>query len=155
MDREKILELAIELARDNLPSLIFEKKGEVTDKDIQMIKTMTNEQIHAFLLASDSFRKQISGKVNKILELTEQKVKIPVKHPGALDVPEGKNVEDLPLTHFKELIKKKGWERISKALINLKVWNKKRDPKLSSWADNTQEKLAKWVESQRLESYNV
>lgn len=87
-----------------------------------------------------------------VLREQPPKVKIPVKHPGVLAVPEGKNVEDLGEDHFKSLIKKKGWEEISKALINLKVWNKERDPKMSSWADNMQEKLAKWVESQREEN---
>lgn len=83
-------------------------------------------------------------------ELKETKqVKIPVEHPGLLEVPKGKDVEDLSLDHFKKLIRKKGWEEISKGLINLKTWNKKRDPKLSSWADKTQETLAKWVENQR------
>lgn len=86
--------------------------------------------------------------------LKEQKVKIPVKHPGALEVPEGKDVEGLGAGHFQTLIKKKGWGEVSKALINLKVWNKSREPKLSSWADNMQEKLAKWVESQRKSSGN-
>lgn len=81
--------------------------------------------------------------------LKEQQVKIPVEHPGMLEVPEGKNVEDLPQSHFKDLIKKKGWEEISKALTNLQTWNKDRDPKLASWANNMQEKLAKWVESER------
>ena len=70
-------------------------------------------------------------------------VKIPVKHPGVLEVPEGKNVEDLGVGHFKALIKKKGWGKISKALINLKVWNSKKNPTLSAWADKMQEKLAK------------
>ena len=88
-------------------------------------------------------------KLLKNTVLKEQKIKIPVKHPGALEVPEGKDVEDLGAAHFQALIKKKGWEEISKALINLKVWNKSRDAKLSSWADNMQEKLAKWVEGQR------
>ena len=89
-------------------------------------------------------------KLDKYLnQLNEQKVKILVEHPGILEVPEGKNVEDLPMSHFQDLIKKKGWVEISKALINLKVWNRERDKPLSSWADGMQEKLAKWVESQR------
>ena len=76
----------------------------------------------------------------------DPKVKIPVEHPGLLEVPEGEDVENLPISHFKKLVKKKGWEAISKGLINLKVWNRKRNPSLSSWADKMQEKLAKWRE---------
>jgi len=102
---------------------------------------------HFKLLSEESTYLQMLKGEASIVE--QPKVKIPVKHEGVLEVPEGKNVEDLGEDHFKGLIKRKGWERISKALINLKVWNKSRDPKLSSWADNMQEKLAKWVEGQR------
>ncbi len=66
--------------------------------------------------------------------ITEQKVKIPVEHPGMLEVPEGKDVESMGLEHFKALVKKKSFPKISRALINLKVWNRERDTKLSSWA---------------------
>ena len=76
-------------------------------------------------------------------------VKIPVEHPGVLEVPEGKDVESLGEEHFKSLIKKKGWNEISKALTNLHTWNTKKNPSLASWANNMQEKLAKWVESKR------
>jgi len=89
-----------------------------------------------------------------VVKEQDDQVKIPVKHPGVLEVPEGKDVESLPLSHFQDLIKKKGWGDISKALINLKVWNKERDTKLSSWADNMQEKLAKWVEKEREDQKN-
>lgn len=82
-------------------------------------------------------------------QLKEQKVKIPVKHPGILGVPEGKDVEKLPLPHFKALIKSKGWETVSKALTNLIVWNKKKNPSLSSWANKTQAALSKWVDAER------
>jgi len=83
------------------------------------------------------------------LYLSEQKVRIPVKHPGVLEVPEGTDVEKLPLSHFQGLIRRKGWSKISKAIINLKVWMSKTNPAISKWADDTQEKLAKWVETQR------
>jgi len=73
----------------------------------------------------------------------DPKVKIPVEHPGVLEVPEGKNVEDLPYSHFAALAKKKGFGEISKALTNLHTWNKTRDPKLSNWADDMQAKLSK------------
>lgn len=75
--------------------------------------------------------------------LREQKVKIPVEHPGVLEVPEGKNVEDLPEAHFKALIAKKGWEEISRALTNLHTWNKEKNPTLSAWANKMQETLGK------------
>jgi hypothetical protein len=41
------------------------------------------------------------------LKESEPKVKIPVENPGVLEVPEGKDVEDMGENHFKGLIKKK------------------------------------------------
>jgi len=72
----------------------------------------------------------------------KEKVKIPVEHPGVLEVPEGKNVEDLPYSHFQVLAKKKGFAKISRALNNLHVWNKKRNPKLAAWANKMQDRLS-------------
>ena len=74
--------------------------------------------------------------------ISEAQVKIPVEHPGVLEVPEGKNVEDLPYSHFAALVKKKGFGEISKALTNLHTWNTKQNPTLANWADKMQEKLA-------------
>lgn len=68
---------------------------------------------------------------------------IEVKHEGILEVPEGKNVDDLPLSHFVNLANKKGLSKITKALNNLQVWNKNDDPKLSKWAGNMIDKLNK------------
>jgi hypothetical protein len=76
------------------------------------------------------------------LNCLKEKIKIPVEHPGMLEVPEGKNVEDLPYSHFQSLAKKKGFGKISRALNNLHVWNRKRDPKLASWANKMQDRLS-------------
>ena len=93
-------------------------------------------------------------KTRFVREADEDVKDIEVENPGILEVPEGKNVEDMGEDHFKSLIKKKGWEEISRALVNLIRWNKNRDKKLSNWADNMQEKLSKWVEKQREEKDN-
>lgn len=77
-----------------------------------------------------------------------------VENPGILEVPKNKNVQDLPLKHFKNLAEKKGLEAITKALMNLYRWNKNRDPELSEWADKTQEKLSNWVKKQRKEDFD-
>jgi len=82
-------------------------------------------------------------------KVVEQQVKIEAEHPGVLEVPEGKSVESLGIDHFKDLIKKKGWSEISKAITNLKVWNKDKNQDLSSWADDMQERCSKWVDMQR------
>jgi hypothetical protein len=71
----------------------------------------------------------------------EDEVDIKVKHPGILAVPEGKKVDQLPFSHFEALVKKHGYDSIAKALTNLEVWNKNRDPKLARWAKSTRERL--------------
>ena len=81
-------------------------------------------------------------------KLHEQDVEIEVKHEGILEVPEGKNVEDLPISHFVDLAKKKGLSKITKALNNLQVWNKKKNPELSKWAGNMIDKVSKRMENQ-------
>ena len=80
--------------------------------------------------------------------LHEQDVEIEVKHEGILEVPEGKNVEDLPIKHFVDLAKKKGTGKITKALNNLQVWNKKKNPKLSKWAGDMIDKVNKRMEKE-------
>ena len=75
--------------------------------------------------------------------LREKDADIEVKHEGILEVPDGKNVDDLPMSHFEKLAKKKGLSKITKALNNLQVWNKNDDPKLSKWAGNMIDKLNK------------
>jgi len=71
-----------------------------------------------------------------------QNVRIKVRNPGILEVPEGKSVMDLPQSHFERLIRKQGWLPISRALVNLMVWNREKNPSLSEWADGMQEKLS-------------
>lgn len=75
--------------------------------------------------------------------LREQDVEIEVKHEGILEVPEGKNVDNLPVSHFVNLAKKKGLSKITKALNNLQVWNKKKNPSLSKWAGDMIDKVSK------------
>jgi len=90
---------------------------------------------------------KISQKLQMLYE-KDSSVKIPVEHPGLLEVPEGQNVEDLSFEHFKKLAKKKGFEAISKGLTNLITWNKEKNPSLSKWADSMQNKLHNWNEEQ-------
>ena len=76
-------------------------------------------------------------------KLREQDVEIEVKNKGILEVPEDKNVDDLPMSHFEKLVKKHGLSKITKALNNLQVWNKNDDKKLSKWAGDMIDKLTK------------
>lgn len=75
--------------------------------------------------------------------INEKDVEIDVKNEGILEVPEGKTVDQLPMSHFEKLAKKNGLGKITKALNNLQVWNKNDDPKLSKWAGNMIDKLNK------------
>lgn len=79
-------------------------------------------------------------------KLHEQDVEIEVKNEGILEVPKGKNVEDLPMSHFEKLVKKNGLGKVNKALNNLQVWNKNKDKKLSKWAGDMIDKLNKKFE---------
>ena len=81
--------------------------------------------------------------LGEALLIHEQDTKIEVENPGVLEVPEGKNVDDLPLSHFVKLANKKGLSKITRALNNLQVWNKNDDPKLSKWAGDMIDKLKK------------
>lgn len=90
-----------------------------------------------------SYMDNIRSLIESKSRLNEQDVEIEVKHEGILEVPEGKNVDDLPISHFEKLAKKKGLGKITKALNNLQVWNKNDDHKLSKWAGDMIDKLNK------------
>jgi len=68
-------------------------------------------------------------------------VDIDVKNPGLLEVPPGKEVNELPQSHFQNLIDRKGYEKVIRGLTNLEVWNKNKNPKLSQWASDMADKL--------------
>ena len=86
-----------------------------------------------------------------LLEETAQllELRIRTKNPGLLEVPDGKDVMDLPLKHFLNLAKRKGFAKISRGLVNLVVWNKNRNRKLSKWADKMQKDLSDAVKRER------
>ena len=95
------------------------------------------------VLSKDEYEKEY-GITERYTRLREKETpNIEVKHEGILEVPEGKNVDDLPLSHFVNLANKKGLSKITKALNNLQVWNKNDDPKLSKWAGDMIDKLNK------------
>lgn len=66
---------------------------------------------------------------------------IEVENPGILEVPKGKEVDELPISHFKKLIDKKGRTAIIRALTNLEVWNKNDNKTLSNWAKQMKRSL--------------
>ncbi len=76
------------------------------------------------------------------------KADIQPKNEGILEVPEGKNVNDLPVKHFKTLIDKKGRAPIIRALTNLEVWNKNDNKSLSAWAKKMKKSLEGYGEAE-------
>lgn len=68
---------------------------------------------------------------------------IEAKNSGILEVPAGKNVNDLPQSHFEKLVDKIGYEKVIRALTNLEVWNKDKNKALSTWASGMADKLKK------------
>jgi len=73
------------------------------------------------------------------------KAKIVVKHPGVLEVPEGKKFWQLPMSHYIKLVDKYGYREVARALTNLEVWNKKEHPEIAQKARDILTKLKKHV----------
>ena len=94
-------------------------------------------------IVEDVEEKEYKKSKNESYRLKEEDTQIEVENPGLLEVPEGKNVDDLPLSHFVKLVNKKGLDKIVRGLNNLQVWNKNKDPKLSKWAGDMIDKLNK------------
>lgn len=87
--------------------------------------------------------KQIVKKTVRALMEQKTKVRIKVEKPGVLEVPEGKKVNQLSFDHFLRLARKKGFNTIVRALTNIHVWNRKKNPSLSNWADKMQDRISK------------
>lgn len=73
--------------------------------------------------------------------VVDESADIDVKNPGILEVPDNKSVDELPVSHFKSLIDKKGRRKIISALNNLQIWNKNDNKKLSNWAKSMKDKI--------------
>ena len=86
-----------------------------------------------------------------IQKILEEDVKTKTKNPGILEVPEGKNFWDLPLKHYKELVDKKGYAKVIRALTNLEVWNKNDDPDISKKATKIADDLKKFYKKESKE----
>lgn len=113
-------------------------------RNIEIALCIDDEYVYGELDYIDSLSEdRVKSKQIYKSVLREKDVDIDVKHEGILEVPDGKNVDDLPMSHFEKLAKKKGLSKITKALNNLQVWNKNDDPELSKWAGNMIDKLNK------------
>ena len=102
--------------------------------------------------------KKVKSSKNESLSIAktikEQKADIEVENPGILEVPEGKNVKDLPIKHFVDIANRKGLSTVTRALNNLQVWNKNKNKSLSKWAEDMIDKVNKRFENQKNESLN-
>ena len=87
--------------------------------------------------------KQLNEELKQFLE-----TEIEVKHEGILEIPEDKKFWQLPLKHYKNLVEKKGYQKIIRALTNLEVWNKNDNPEISQKASNIADKLKVWWENE-------
>ena len=142
------LKEALSLVDSHITKLVQEKLG-----DTPILRTRT-DQGETFVITREQLKFIIRKTVNHIQEkcrpghdVEEQQVKIKVKKPGVLDVPEGKNVDDLPYSHFLSVAKRKGFTSVIRALNNLHVWNRKKNPTLANWADKMQDRISKAKEA--------
>ena len=92
-----------------------EQEGE---EDIEKLMSGNVENAEMDLEQKIDTEENFINLLNKLNYLTEQKVDIKVKHPGILEIPEGKKFWQLPLSHYNNLIAKKGYGKIIKALTN-------------------------------------
>lgn len=122
-------------------------------KELQSsVKTLHKLWLKLDNIVEEAEEKEYNKSKNESLTIKEQSANIEVENPGILEVPEGKNVEDLPIKHFVALADKKGLSTITRALNNLQVWNKNKNPKLSKWAEDMIDKVTKRFENQKKES---
>lgn len=128
-------------------------KGTTTTVDVEDIlyrryhsDAEAEKAIKKFYRVLHNMEEGVSTKTRYRRLHEKEDVDIDVKNPGVLEVPEGKSVDSLPVSHFVNLAKKKGTSNVTKALNNLQVWNKKKDPKLSKWAGNMIDKVKKQTE---------
>ena len=91
-------------------------------------------------------------KIHEKLEIANEATNIDVKNPGILEVPQGKNVEDLPQSHFNKLVDKIGYDKVVRALTNLEVWNKNKNKSLSKWASGMAGKLKKKFRAESIQN---
>lgn len=64
------------------------------------------------------------------------------------EIPVGSELNHLGLDHFKGLIQKRGWPKISEALSILVKHSKNSNHELYEWADDMKERCDSWVKRQ-------
>lgn len=121
--------------RNIMLETIMEFSADMTDAIIIAMNNMPDSWIIEFL---ETVNGDVVEKVNE--SISED---IEMKHEGILEIPEDKKFWQLPIKHYEELVNKKGYAEIIKALNNLKVWNKNNNPDISKKASDIMDKLSK------------
>lgn len=137
-------------------SVIGDKFAYITEGLYQVGETRAREVISELNGTLDGYIVELANILTESIEASTKPTgkvitagaKIKAENEGILEVPEGKNVDDLPIKHFKELIDKKGREPIIRALTNLEVWNKNDNKSLSSWAKKMKKSLEGYGEKE-------
>ena len=75
------------------------------------------------------------------LKIDEKKVKIRVKHSDLLEIPKGKKFYNVPFKHYVELVNRKGYSQVARALNNLVIWHKDEHHEIGSKAQAILDKL--------------
>lgn len=152
-DNQKISDLLFDIENSGNERKI-DKAYSYIDSWLDNPEDVYNDDYYDFRNASwgtseESIIDYLTNILNESVNITKRNINeeetpnIEVKHKGILEVPEGKNVNDLPLSHFVDLANKKGLSKITRALNNLQVWNKNSNKKLSKWAEDMIDKLNK------------
>ena len=84
-----------------------------------------------------------TAKRNPTTAKRKPKVRIPVRHEGVLKIPKGKKFWQMPMSHYDKLVGAKGYASISRALTNLEVFNRKKDPTVAARASRIADQLRK------------
>lgn len=136
----------------DMANLVIQGTTSITDVEDEIYSSCSDHPekarplIQKFHKILRDMKEGVSTNVRHRRLQEKEDVDIDVKNPGVLEVPEGKSVDSLPVSHFVNLAKKKGTSDVTKALNNLQVWNKKKDPKLSKWAGDMIDKVKQQTE---------
>lgn len=132
------LDIALEIVMDHL----VENPHEYDHLKEENLVDQCANLLQAILLENSDLAAEILS-----IEIDDtnfnEKVQIPVENPGILQIPSDKKFWEMPLDYYQKLVKKIGYAPVIKALTNLEIWNKNKDPKQSKQAKNIIKQLQK------------
>lgn len=116
--------------------LSSEERGEIPDNSEEPREEESDKDNHESVTTIARIRNLIES-----LKIDESKVKIKVKHSDLLEIPEGKKFYNVPFKHYVELVEKKGYAKVIRALNNISVWHKEEHPEIGNKAEAIMDKL--------------